>query len=96
MVLPKDNQINRPESGRIALLYYAIDYEHWEFRQETDEDRGRDCVLEYIDENSRSNCIIQSQVKGIKMPEYYLLKEILEIHLGNLFAKNEKDRIELD
>ena len=75
MVLPKDNQINRTGSGGIALLHYAIDYEYWEFRQETGEDRGRDCVLEYIDENNWHNHIIQGQVKGTKTPESYLLKD---------------------
>jgi|GEM_PF-1220081 hypothetical protein len=74
MILPKENEINRIGSGGIALLHYSINYEHWEFRQETGEDRGRDCVLEYIDDNRWCNYIIQGQVKGTKKPEAYILK----------------------
>ena len=75
IVLPKETVINRTGSGGIALLHYSLNYEHWEFRQETGEDRGRDCVLEYIDESIWCNYIIQGQVKGTKTPQSYLLKD---------------------
>ncbi len=75
IILPRENEINRTGSGGVALLHYAIDYEHWEFRLETGEDRGRDCILEYIDDKRWGNHIIQGQVKGTKKPETYLLKD---------------------
>ncbi|MGM9639898.1 MAG: DUF4365 domain-containing protein [Faecousia sp.] len=73
-VFPKESQLGRTGSGGIALIHFAFNYEHWEFRQETGADRGRDCSIEYIDGNEWQHNTLQGQVKGTKSPETYLLK----------------------
>lgn len=74
-VLPKEADIEKTGRGGVALLHYAFNYDHWEFRQETGADKGRDCAFEYVDEeNSWHNGIIRGQVKGTKTPDSYRLK----------------------
>ena len=75
-VLPResDRDIENVGRGGLALVHYAFDYNHWEFRQETGADRGTDCILEYIDGKEWHHSVIKGQIKGTKIAEYYLLK----------------------
>ena len=74
IVLPKEVDIAKTGRGGMALVHSAFDYNHWEFRQETGADVGRDCTFEYIDENKTwNNDIIRGQVKGTEKPDSYKL-----------------------
>lgn len=87
-VLPKENEINKTGRGGMALVHFRFNYDHWQFRQETGADCGRDCTIEYISDNEWHHDSIEGQVKGTKSPESYLLKD------GNQFSyKLEKKTI---
>lgn len=74
-VLPYEVEMEKTGRGGMALVHFAFNYDHWEFRQETGADKGRDCAFEYIDEdNSWPNATIRGQVKGTKTPDSYRLK----------------------
>ena len=74
-LLPKEQNGDKIGRGGMSLVHYSFNYEHWEFRQETGLDRGKDCSLEYIDENNEwNNSIICAQVKATKSSDTYELK----------------------
>ena len=75
VILPKEVDLEKTGRGGMALVHYAFDYNHWEFRLETGADRGTDCAFEYIDEDNQwHHATIRGQVKGTKSPDSYRLK----------------------
>lgn len=75
-VLPQEVDMEKTGRGGMALVHYVFNYDHWEFRQETGTDKGRDCAFEYIDEkNTWHNALIRGQVKGTKTLDSYRLKK---------------------
>ena len=61
---PKDGDPRRIGSRAVAIVHYTFDSTHWEFRQETGNDVGRDCVVELIENDSWNNHKIEGQIKG--------------------------------
>ena len=74
-IFPKEtNDLEKTGRGGMALLHYSLNYNHWEYRQETGADKGRDCSLEYIEGAEWHNSCLRGQVKGTRTPNSYLLK----------------------
>lgn len=75
-IFPREkDDLEKTGRGGVALLHYALNYNHWEFRQETGADKGRDCSIEYIEGDEWHNSCLRGQVKGTKTPNSYLLKD---------------------
>ena len=47
--LPKDIPQRKIGSRARAILHYTLDTDHWEYREETGNDVGRDCIIELIE-----------------------------------------------
>ena len=67
--LPIDTPQRKIGSKAVAILHYKIDADHWEFRQETGNDVGRDCTLELSENNEWPNHKIEGQIKGTEKNE---------------------------
>ncbi len=67
--LPIDTPQRKIGSKAVAILHYKIDADHWEFRQETGNDVGRDCTLELSENNEWPNHKIEGQIKGTEKIE---------------------------
>ena len=74
-ILPKEEDMEKTGRGGMGLLHFTINYDHWQFREETGADKGRDCTLEYIDGKEWANRSIQCQVKGSEAIDSYKLKK---------------------
>ncbi len=62
--MPIDTPQRRIGSKAVAILHYKIDANHWEFRQETGNDVGRDCTIELLEDDKWLNHKIEGQIKG--------------------------------
>lgn len=62
--MPIDTPQRRIGSRAVAIVHYAIDTEHWEFRQETGNDVGRDCTIELSENDKWLNHKVEGQIKG--------------------------------
>lgn len=63
---PLDSEQRKTGSKACKILHYVLDTDHWEYRQETGNDVGRDCTLELSEDNQWKNHKIEGQVKGRK------------------------------
>ena len=64
--MPIDTPQRRIGSKAVAILHYKINAEHWEFRQETGNDVGRDCTIELSENDRWLNHKLEGQIKGTK------------------------------
>ena len=62
--MPIDTPQRKIGSRAVAIVHYTIDSEHWEFRQETGNDVGRDCIIELSVNDKWLNHKIEGQIKG--------------------------------
>ena len=65
---PIDNDTRKTASRACAIVHYFIDSDHWLYREDTEIDVGRDCVLELSENNRWLNHKIECQIKGTKKP----------------------------
>lgn len=68
--MPIDTNQRKIGSRAVAIVHYAIDCDHWEFRQETGNDVGRDCTVELSEDNKWLNHKIEGQIKGTEKLKY--------------------------
>ena len=74
--MPIDTPQRKIASKACAIVHYTLDAEHWLYREETNVDVGRDCVLELSLNDTWNNDKIEGQIKGTK--------KIKELANGNI------------
>lgn len=62
--IPIDTPQRKIGSKACAIVHYTLDSDHWLYREETNIDVGRDCVLELSVDNRWTNDKIEGQIKG--------------------------------
>ena len=67
--MPIDTPQRKIGSKAVAILHYKINASHWEFRQETGNDVGRDCTIELSENDRWLNHKIEGQIKGTEKIE---------------------------
>jgi len=65
-IVPIDTPQRKIGSRAVAIVHYYMDSNHWEFRQETGNDVGRDCTFELSENDEWLNHKIEGQIKGTK------------------------------
>lgn len=63
---PIDTEQRRIGSRACAILHYRLNSDHWIYREETEIDVGRDCVIELSENDRWYNYKIEGQIKGTK------------------------------
>ena len=66
--IPQDKPQRKIGTRAKILLQYKLDVDHWEYREETGNDVGRDCVLELTENDEWTNHKIEGQIKGTTCP----------------------------
>lgn len=66
---PIDSDQRKIGSRACAIVHYQIDSDHWLYREDTEVDVGRDCILELSENNRWLNHKIECQIKGSKKPK---------------------------
>lgn len=64
MAKPKDDETRKTGSRGRAIVHFQIDSEHWDYREETGNDYGRDCVIELSENDEWNNHKVEGQIKG--------------------------------
>ena len=75
--MPMDTESRRIGSRARAIMHYSLDANHWDYREETGNDYGRDCIIELSENNKWMNHKIEGQIKGSRQPNF--LKDGLSI-----------------
>lgn len=78
-IFPADNPARRIASRAAAIVHYQIDSNRWLYRQETENDVGRDCVLEMSLNGKWKNQKIEGQIKGTTNLAKHTLKRTPEL-----------------
>ncbi len=66
---PKDCSARAVGAEARKLVHYRFSAERWEYREETGNDSGRDCIVELIENEQWGNKKIEGQIKGTRKPE---------------------------
>lgn len=66
---PKDSPQRKTGTRACQILFYKLDADHWEYKQETGNDVGRDCILELSENDLWKNHKVEGQIKGKKHPQ---------------------------
>lgn len=74
---PKDSPQRRLSTAGRKILYYMLDENHWEFKEETGSDVGRDCIIELSENGEWKNHKIEGQIKGTKKPIFINKKTMI-------------------
>lgn len=74
--MPIDTPQRKVGSKACAIVHYMLDANHWLYREETNIDVGRDCVIELSVDNRWNNDKIEGQIKGTQ--------KIKELSSGNI------------
>ena len=61
---PKDTEQRKNGTKALSILCYQLDSNHWDFKQETGNDVGRDCIIELSEDDEWRNHKIEGQIKG--------------------------------
>jgi len=69
-MLPQDSDTRRTASKARQIVHSKIDTEHWEYKEETGNDVGRDCIIELSENGVWYNHKIECQIKGTTVPKY--------------------------
>lgn len=80
-IFPKDNNTRKIASRARQLVHSKINVEHWEFKEETGNDVGRDCILELSEDNQWRNHKVEGQIKGTTVPKYILEDKYISFSL---------------
>lgn len=62
--MPIDTPQRKIGSKACAIVHYTLNADHWLYREETNIDIGRDCVLELSINDRWNNDKIEGQIKG--------------------------------
>lgn len=66
--LPKDSEQRKTGSKGRQIFHSKLDTDHWEYKEETGSDVGRDCIIELSENNEWHNHKIECQIKGTAKP----------------------------
>ena len=69
MTKPKDTPERKTGSKGQAVVHFLLDADHWDYREETGNDYGRDCVIELSEHDEWNNHKIEGQIKGTASPK---------------------------
>ena len=69
MARPKDNEKRKIGSRGRGIVHFKLDAEHWDYREETGNDYGRDCVVELSENDEWFNHKVEGQIKGTASPK---------------------------
>ena len=76
MARPKDDEQRKIGSKGRAIVHFQLDAEHWDYKEETGNDYGRDCIIELSEDNEWRNHKIEGQIKGTAQPRITVDNEI--------------------
>ena len=62
--MPKDCDNRQTGSRARAIVHYKLNSKHWDYKEETGNDVGRDCILELAYNGTWNNDKIEGQIKG--------------------------------
>ena len=65
---PKDTYQRKIGTAGRKILYYKLDTDHWDFKEETGNDVGRDSIIELSENDEWKNHKVECQIKGQKSP----------------------------
>lgn len=69
MARPKDDEKRKIGSKGRGILHFILDADHWDYREETGNDYGRDCVLELSENDEWFNHKVEGQIKSTASPK---------------------------
>ena len=69
---PADCDQRKIGTRATQILFYQLDADHWDYKQITGNDVGRDCILELSENNQWKNHKIEGQIKGQRKPNMIL------------------------
>ena len=64
MAKPKDDEKRKTGSRGRAIVHCQIDSDHCDYREETGNDYGRDCIIELSENDEWHNHKVEGQIKG--------------------------------
>lgn len=70
-MFPKDSISRKIGTRARAIVSYKLNYNHWDYKEETGNDVGRDCTLEFSNNDEWKNEKIECQIKGTEHIERY-------------------------
>ena len=70
MAKPKDNPTRRIGSRGRGIVHFKLNADHWDYREETGNDYGRDCVAELSENDEWLNHKVEGQIKGTASPKF--------------------------
>ena len=80
--MPIDTPQRKIGSRAVAIVHYTINCDHWEFRQETGNDVGRDCTVELSENDKWLNHKIEGQIKGTTKVTHLTTKDALSFSMA--------------
>lgn len=63
---PIDTEERKTGSRACAIVHYQLDSDHWVYREESEADVGRDCIIELSENDKWKNHKIECQIKGVR------------------------------
>ena len=70
MARPKDDEKRKTGSRGRGILHFKLDADHWDYREETGNDYGRDCVVELSENDEWLNHKVEGQIKSTASPKF--------------------------
>ena len=70
MARPKDDEKRRTGSRGRGIVHFKLNADHWDYREETGNDYGRDCVAELSENDEWLNHKVEGQIKGTASPKF--------------------------
>lgn len=67
---PKDDVRRKIGSKGRAIVHYVFNADHWDYKEETGGDVGRDCIIELSENDEWLNHKIEGQIKARSKPQY--------------------------
>lgn len=63
---PIDTEERKTGSRACAIVHYQLNSDHWVYREDTEIDVGRDCIIELSENDRWQNHKIECQIKGVR------------------------------
>ena len=70
MARPKDDEKRKTGSRGRGILHFKLDADHWDYREETGNDYGRDFVVELSENDEWLNHKVEGQIKSTASPKF--------------------------
>ena len=70
MARPKDSNKRKTGSKARAIVHFKLNADHWDYKEETGNDYGRDCVVELSEKDEWLNHKVEGQIKGTGTPSF--------------------------